>query len=399
MNTFFNILQTIINKKNKTYPDETFIHNDRVNYQNYTDVISYIDFFINNMFYNEKNSRHSVKIIRYVNAKFSSLNSILENIFIKNDLKETILSIFSRSQKYYYAFSRLVRIYKVKKYPMIVNEDLMLNKLDINHKNTFILIEHKSKYLFSLNDLISIIEISISNSPDFFPDPLSPLNPYNKIPFTDSMLYNIYFKMKESGRLTSILFHLFFLENFNKKKFCENNEPFIREYAIKTYVYNSPYTTLHSSIFIMLENNPYTNKYNIHKDFPKDLLVDIFRPFLFHYFIINYGFKQTSKFDNYQQILFYKLKKFYEYNPLFGRAHMTITSKFGRIIKKERIFNTKHICFHKINSNNYDALYIIGNLFNVNAIIADININQNAYYDNYTDGGDDNDDNTDEENL
>ena len=34
--------------------------------------------------------------------------------------------------------------------------------------HTFILIDNKSKYLFSLNDLISIIETAIGNSPEFF---------------------------------------------------------------------------------------------------------------------------------------------------------------------------------------------------------------------------------------
>ena len=43
--------------------------------------------------------------------------------------------------------------------------------------------------------IINIIETAIGNSPNFFSEPLSPLNPYNNQEFTISTLYNIYFQM------------------------------------------------------------------------------------------------------------------------------------------------------------------------------------------------------------
>jgi len=372
MKTFFNILQTITNKKHKTYPDEPFKVYTLNDFDIYNEEICHMDFFISKAFYEEKRSKYEDTNMRNSQAKFMALNSILENSFYKNELKERLLNIFSKTQKCYYAFSRLSRIYKNKKYPIIVSDDLMLNPLDIHHKNTFILIEKKSKYLFSLNDLVSIIENAISNSPNFFSDPLSPLNPYNKEQFTDSTLYNIYFKLKESGRLMSTLFHLFFLESFHKENFSEKNEPNIRAHSIKSYVRNSPYTTLYPSVLTMLRSNPYTKKYIIHKDFPKDILVEIFRPFLFYFYIINYDLKNTSKFYNYKQILYIKLKKFYEYNKAFGRQYIKLTKPFGKIIKKEHKFNTEHISFYKIpitNETNRNELIILGNISTINILI------------------------------
>jgi hypothetical protein len=239
----------------------------------------------------------------------------------------------------------------------------MLNALDIKNKNTFILIEKKSQYLFSLNDLVSIIETAISNSPVFFSEPLSPLNPYNNEPFTYSTLYNIYFKLKKSGRLMSILFHLFFLENFNKEQFSEKNEPIIREISIKNHVYNSPYTILYSSVLTMLNSNPYTRNYQIHKDFPKDTLVTIFRPFLFYFFIINYDIKDTSKIYKYKQLLYIKLTKFYKYNKAFGRQYIKIITHLGKIIKQYTLFNDDHISFYKISIEKetlYNGLVVVG---------------------------------------
>ena len=366
MNTFFNILQTLTNKKNKTYPDDPFtlptLANQNIN-ELYTNETYHIDFLIKRIFYEEKKSKYADQYLRNSEAKFSSLNFILDNNFYKNEFKEKMFNIFSKSQKCYYAFSRLSRIYKNKKYPIIVSNDLMLNPLDIHNKHTFILIEKKSKYLFSLNDLVSIIETAISNSPVFFSEPLSPLNPYNNEPLAYSTLYNIYFKLKESGRLMSILFHLFFLENFNKEQFSEKNEPIIREISIKNHVYNSPYTILHSSVLTMLKSNPYTRNYQIHKDFPKDTLVTIFRPFLFYFFIINYDIKDTSKINNYKQLLYIKLTKFYKYNKAFGRQYIKIITHLDKIIKQETLFNDEHISFYKISIKKetpYNELVVVG---------------------------------------
>ena len=405
MKTFFNILQTITNKKHKTFPDELFKVYKLADLDIYTDEIANIDFLISKSFYKEKSSRYLDKNMRNSEAKFSSLNSILENTFYKNELKEKIFNIFSKAQRCYYAFSRLSRIYKTKKYPIVVSNDLMLNPLDINHNNTFILIENKSKYLFSLNDLVSIIETAISNSPNFFSDPLSPLNPYNNEKITTSTLYNIYFKLKESRRLMSILFHLFFLEHFNKEEFSEKNEPIIRENSIKKYVFNSPYTTLYPYILTMLRNNPYTKKYKIHKDFPKDILVEIFRPFLFYFYIINYDIKNTSKIYNYKDILYIKLKKFYEYNNAFGRKYVKLIKHVDKVIKREYKFNTEHISFYKIpikNETIHQAeLFIFGtstiNILINNSIFNAVEDDEDAEDEDEDEDDEDEDDEDDDE--
>ena len=74
--------------------------------------------------------------------------------------------------------------------------------------------------------------------------------------------------------------------------------------------------------------------------------------FLFYYYIHNYDIKGTSKIYNYKQILYFKLRKFYEYNKVFGRRIIKITRNSNKTVKKEYTFNTNHISFHKINSNN-----------------------------------------------
>ena len=54
MNTFFNILQTLTNKKNKTYPDDPFMLHTSSNFNDYTNETYHIDFLIKRIFYEEK---------------------------------------------------------------------------------------------------------------------------------------------------------------------------------------------------------------------------------------------------------------------------------------------------------------------------------------------------------
>lgn len=157
--------------------------------------------------------------------------------------------------------------------------------------------------------------------------------------------------MKESSRNISVLFHFFFLENFCTFKFSEQHEYYIRSNAIKQYIFNSPYTILYPSVFVMLRSNPYTRNYKIHKDFPKETLVNIFRPFLFYYYIIKFDIKGTNKIYNYNNLLYIKLQKFYNYNKSFGRRYIQLTKQNNTVVKKEYKFNTNHISFYGITSN------------------------------------------------
>ena len=168
MKTFFNILQSLIGIEKKRYPDEPFVLHDNTENYLYSSDKYHIKILINTIYYKAKNCKKENILSKNAFAKFSSLNSILENTFFENKSKEKIFDIFQKSQKYNFAFSRLAHIYRLKKNPYVVNHDLMLIKLDPNNKLTFILVENKSNFLFNINEIIKIIETAIGNSPNFF---------------------------------------------------------------------------------------------------------------------------------------------------------------------------------------------------------------------------------------
>ena len=350
MKAFFNILQKCANSTAIFYPDKpikTISTNQTSNNNNNNNNN---DFLKTCYIYNIicKIYKEYIKNFNSVLAKMTVFHGIVNDIYpflFLPKYKECLLDIFSRAQRIYNAFTRLAYIYRLKKYKTVVTDDLSMNPLDINHKNTFILIQNKSKYLFSLNDVVKIIETAITHAPNFFQEPKNAKNPYNNEVLNRATLYNIYFKMKASERVMSTVFHLYFLYNFELKKFTLNNEPFLRDITLQKYIYNSPSDTLHKFILTMLKANFYTRKLTIHKDFPKELLVEIFKPFLYYYYIVNYDIQGTQRISNYKHVLYIKLKKFYEYNKTFGRKI---------IHAKPKIFNSR---FNSKSNNKLNNLF------------------------------------------
>ena len=381
MKTFFNILQKCAHSTTVMYPDEPIRFDKFQLNQTHSKPNPKYDFikacYVYNIVckihkeysniqgvYNKNKSKNIIYNSAIAKIKvFSDMINSENSYMYLNMYKTELINIFSKAQRTYYAFTRLANLFRLKKYKTVVTEDLSMNPLNINDKNTFVLIQNQSKYLFSLNDIVKIIETSVTHAPDFFPEPKSAKNPFNNEPLSLANLYNIYFKMKSSQRIMSTIVHLFFLSNFNKTVFTLNNEAFLREITIQKYIYNTPSNTLYKSVITMLKANYYTRKFVIHVEFPKDLLVDIFKPFLYYYYIINYDIQGTQRITSYKNMLYLKLKIFYEYNKIFGRKIIhpkprasnidgnTISFKIRQRDWCPFSFNTKHISFHNIMLN------------------------------------------------
>lgn len=359
MKTFFYVLQKCIKSKQIIYPDDAFKPFLITNYnKKFLDISSYIYLIIYDIYYIYLRSKIKNQNLKLSHAKLTALNTFLNNIFISNELKEKVQNLFCKAQRIYFTLAKFANIYRYQKWPLVVTNDLTLNPLQINHPATFVLLQNKSRYLFSMNDLINVIETAICNAPNFFSSPLSPKNPYNNQKLNTSTLCNIYFKMKEGVCKFSLIMHLFFLECFIKHNFYINNEVFLREYSIKKYVYTTPNQILYNSVKNMLISNYHTNKLLIHEEFPKDVLVDIFRPYLFYYYIIHYSIKGTEKIYKYKNKLHIKLRQFYEYNNLFGRKICTRSIKNKKNKPQFTFkFNSDHINFYNIAINNSKSAF------------------------------------------
>ena len=149
-----------------------------------------------------------------------------------------------------------------------------------NQSNVLMIYHNNAKYMFIIQDLIKIINTSLTNAPYFFLVPLQCKNPYTNIPFNNAILYYIYFEIKHRVSVIPQLFHRFFLCNFNKYKFRIDNEDFIKEIAIDNHINNLQPTSIFTEIVKLLKGHKFTKKLFIHKEFPIQKLTEICKPFL-----------------------------------------------------------------------------------------------------------------------
>jgi hypothetical protein len=274
-------------------------------------------------------------------TKFEHFSMVSGLTFITDDVKKYITTLHIRSQRHYSALCRFAHIFKVKHAPIIMNTDLYLNELRITDRNVIVLLQHNCRYLFAITDLNKIIETSLCNSPYFISEPIPIKNPYNKMPFSKSDLYNIYFQIKDRLMRTPDILYQFFLSNFNLTKFKRDNQVLIRKKYIHQFIENEDRETLVDYIENALSFN--TN-IKIDEDFPEDELVRIFKPYLRLYLEMNYSIDSSVRHRS-KCLLMHKLHIFHMHNPQFGRRLYRVKNK--RVIG-EPTFNCDHVEFKRV---------------------------------------------------
>jgi hypothetical protein len=307
------------------------------------------------------------EFIHFNTNKFLFLENSLNTFMIKGQRENELLDYFCKIQKVYHALNKFAFIFKYKKAKVVVNTDMELNEINETDNNVICLYQEKAKYLFRIFDVIKIINISLSNSCSFsfFAEPLCIKNPYNNIPFSKSTLYNIYYYLIERPKLLIKfnileLFFKFHECHFNLTKFLSNYEYLLREHSIKNHIRNSINDDLYEEIKIMLDifnkNKVEKNQIHISPDFPKEIVIKVFKPYLLlfinskHLLIPILKRKAAFKLHN-------KLLNFQKFNPLFGRLKITYVKKFinneVKIVKIYEEYNDKYILFENNNNSKF----------------------------------------------
>ena len=250
-------------------------------------------------------------------------HSVINNTFVNEKTKEKVLYNFYKAQRIYFAFCRQAYLYKVKRTKIYdINTDLCMTPLS-NFKKTMLLkiydnITNKI-YYYRTSDIINIICTALSNSPEFFVEPLLPKNPYSNIVFTNAQLYNIYFSIRDSKYIMPTLFHQFFLKNFNIIKFTHANECYIRDYAIDYFIKNSSLDQKYSYVKeLLIDNKQILSSIAIHPLFSKDKLTITFQIYLKDYLIMNYSLNPWIR-SSCKKKLKKDLIRFNKLNPTYGR--------------------------------------------------------------------------------
>ncbi len=285
---------------------------------------------------------------KHVNNKFYTSNKITE-----------LWNIYCNTQRAYYGFSKLALLFKLKHAKISVINDLCMNPITITTGKSISIFQNGSIYYFTLSDLINICKSALIHSPNCYSDPIFPKNPYINIQFTKSIMYYIYYSIRISYFRIPLLLHLFYLSDFNINRFYLDNEAIIRDEYIDDFVKNGSNDDLLEYIYDMIYKVP--NKeclIKIDHDFPSDTLIHIMRPYLKLYLISILSLSKTEKQFRTYYILKYKLHKFFEFNPSFGRR-IYIRNAKRKFIES---YNTTHILFNDIHINNVSLLFNITDL-------------------------------------
>ncbi len=316
---------------------------------------------------------HSVLIrivLRMLQNMDKTNNSIIanfltqrKNVFFSDQIRDELTDTFRRIQNVYWTLNKFARGYKYKKSKILITDDLCMNELILGAPNVMCIYQHNTRYLFSVSDIIKIINTSLTHSDSFFSTPVTIKNPYNNSPFDKSTLYNIYFFVKFKTRLYPELLIKFFHCNFNIARFSKKYESLLRNYAIEQYVNNSDVNLLCIDIRNMMKNlNVYMKsgaRIIVNADFPQKTLLKIMRPYLLLWYTSCYSLIVIDA-DNAAKTLLTKYRRFSRLYPKFGRkiAHHTfIYTNYGRRNCITYTFNEEHPTF--ITHTNFLSSHVV----------------------------------------
>ena len=182
-----------------------------------------------------------------------------------------------------------------------------------------------------------------------------------------------------------ILYNLYYLSNFDLRKFCDDNEPLLRDILIKKYIKSIGNLRTFREIKRMFRDAKIIGNENkvklkqIHSNFPSKVLLDVFKPFLDVYLHAVFSLNITKKYNS-KIIIRKKFKAFFLENPSFGRKYIKRINDlqnnifiFGSQNKSFTTFETSvKNKFNHINIDNISIDNFIENSIGQNYIVPNI---------------------------
>lgn len=285
---------------------------------------------------------------------YSKIDSVMNNPFISQAVKQQYFDVFSLTQKHYISLCKFAFICKFKKAKIGCERDMYLNPIEKKGSNYIELLHENRKYVFTIPDITKIIRKSLNTSSDMYIDPQSIKNPYDNLPFSKSNLYAIYFAIKKSDYNIPNIFQQYFYSNFSLTRLSDDYEPSMRETAIRGSWIGTDdecLCELKENIFDMIEvyNDTHDDcQVNIHNNFPEKVLIETFKPFMKYYYRSLYSLNNSEKSRS-RIYWLASMKKFATENPTFGRK-MIRKQIFG--MNKEEYYVTNIIS--RISPYNYN---------------------------------------------
>ena len=253
-----------------------------------------------------------------INYKYNYIRKMDKNTFFRQEIKDMFFDAFCLAQNTYNVVNRLVYRWKFRRMKPCNTADLFMNEINENQCNVISLVQEDRKYIFTVTDIINIVENCLCNMLANLAASTVSKNPYNNVPFTKANLYNIYFFLH--GKYLSVppLIREYFNSGFNLINFQNSCEILIREEYVNRFMKNASDTLLYNHFKNMLNRAGYYNKIKVHSEFPRKRLLEIMRPYLKIYIQIIFSYSDYHS-NMYMTNLKNELSRLHTYNPIFGR--------------------------------------------------------------------------------
>ena len=256
--------------------------------------------------------------------RFRDLQLFESNIFMKQ-YAEFIWRVYNTAVKAYLLFRKCARRWRFKRLPVKNTADLMLNALSTcPAKETMVVVDKGIKYVFKYCDLLNLIHAALTHSIEMFAEPLDISNPYTGVPFSNNMLYLLWYNISNCHFQTPPLFTYLMKCNFNVTEFSTQYECLLKDVVVAQYI--SAYTPAQLNVEIvhmfetvkMLDKikNTYVCVVKNANQLPSKCLAQ-FKPWLKLFFTYLYTLNPYLKHVSLKKLMKHMIAFKHE-NPLFG---------------------------------------------------------------------------------
>ena len=162
---------------------------------------------------------------------------ILENEYVFENDNIILENLYFKAKYVKNKFINLIKNWKWNKSVKYNNEtDLYLNPLSsFQDKYKITLMENNTRYTFRLSDIVNYWIESLTNSSGLFSKPIEIKNPHTNLEFKKHNLYNIYFKLINSGFTVPLCITAFFKADMDIKKFQYGYYTMLKDKTIENF--------------------------------------------------------------------------------------------------------------------------------------------------------------------
>jgi hypothetical protein len=251
---------------------------------------------------------HTQKLIR--------IKKLLENPFVNDENKEKFMVNFSRFQKTINGFKKLVRLWRIKrKYLVYPNTtDLKGNELtDYKPHLVIDLIENNTIYSFCIHDLLKMWNMSLRTRMCVIETPVQLKNPYTNLAFSNTNLYNIYYKALFEGLTRPPVVDMCFQCRFSIQTLLHTYGAQLREWAITDYAETEDISLYNELVGVYTDYGNLLPQLRVSRDFSDSIKIKqirIYMPIIQAYCFMAYSNNShlISRFNT----LFFRLVEAYE---------------------------------------------------------------------------------------